>query len=129
MAFVNEFVSPEDFKKYGFKEINEQFRMIDEETDWTVDKEKNVYIRDIPWRAPSPGYNRFHMYWKGNLFFVYIAYGDNHLRSLVNMDLPKSLEKFKPEIIADLKEALQVYQGAGVWGLEGDFGFEVQFDF
>ena len=129
MAFVNEFISPEDFEKYGFKEINKQFRMPDDKTSWTINKEKEVYIRYIPWRTPSPGYFRFHMYWKGRLFFIYIAFGKNNLRSLVEMDLPKDLMPLKEEIIKDLKEAFQAYQGGGVWDQKRDFELEIQFDF
>ena len=103
--------------------------MPDDETSWTIDKNRDIYIRKISWMGPSPGYLRFHMHWKGRLFFVYIAPGNNNLRSLVGMDLPKDLESFKSEIIADLKEALQVYQGGGVWDQKRDSELEIQFDF
>jgi len=127
MAFVNEFVSPEDFEKFGFKELNRKLRMMDEETNWTVDKERDIYIRRISQLGPSYGYEHFHMYWHGALFKVFIIYGDNHLRSLKGMELPKELEQHKSDIIDDLKEALKVMGDGGVFSIAHNI--QVTFDF
>lgn len=127
MAFVNEFVSPEDFDKYGFREINRKYRMIDEETNWTVDKERDIYIRKISWGHASPGFVRFHMYWKGQLFFAYIIYGENHSRKLKGIDIPKDLESEREEIIECLREAIRKHGDGGAWSIDTSFEGNVQF--
>lgn len=115
MAFVNEFVSPEDFEKYGFKELNKKYRMLDDETNWTVNKEQDIYIRRIPWMAPSPGFERFHVYWKGVYFFIYIEYDNDSAIILKKLELPQELSSKRSEIINTLREAFSIFGDDGVY--------------
>jgi hypothetical protein len=131
MAFVNEFVSPEDFERYGFKEINRKLRMMDEETCWTVDKKRDIYLRWIS-QVPPPvdPFWHFHMYWHGKLFKVFIKYSGpnlNHLRSLVGIELPEELEPHREEIIEDLKAALKIFGEFGSFSINKNIN--VTFDF
>jgi hypothetical protein len=127
MAFINEFVSPADVEKYGLKEINRQYRMLDEGTDWTVDVERDIYIRRISQRGPSDGSVYFHMYWRGTVFRVFILRLGNARLGLRGMELPQELESFRTQILADLKEALAVHGDAGMYSVAKDL--KITFDF
>jgi hypothetical protein len=129
MAFINEYVSPEDFEKYGLKEINRKCYMGNDFNDWTIDKERDIYLRWIG-QGPPPidPFWHFHLYWHGALFKVFIGHGGaNHLRSLVDMELPKELEPHKEEVIGDLKEALQAFGEFGLHSINENIN--VTFDF
>lgn len=127
MAFINEFVSPEDMEKYGLREINKKYRMFDGSTDWTVDKERDIYIRRISQRHRSDGSVHFHMYWHGSLFFVFVLRLGKARLGLRGMELPKELESFRTQILADLKEALAVHGDAGMYSVAKDV--KITFDF
>lgn len=55
LAFVNERISAEDAEKYGLDAINEHFFMgAGGVRLWTIDREKNVYLRRMKSNQEEP---------------------------------------------------------------------------
>lgn len=123
MAFVNEYVSEDDDKKYGLEELDKRYFKGHFQPHWTRDYERNMYLRfmrdggeDGMWQQT------FTFYWKGTLFEVGLESegggkrGDVGWKSwlLRYLSLPKHLEVDREQIIADLKAALTAYGGAGI---------------
>lgn len=124
MAFVNEHVPEGDIKKYGLEEINQCYGKSNDRPDWTMDRERDIYLRWIVTGEDEfRGQHDFTFYWKGTLIFVRLRIVNGRLMGtrgwttwrLVMMNLPGELEEKKPEILADLKEALTVYKDYGVY--------------
>ena len=124
MTFVNEYVSEEDFKKYGFEEIDRCYGKSNARPDWTIDRENDVYLRWIvSGEDEFKNQHDFIFYWKETLIFVRLRISNGKVLGsrgwanwrLVIMNLPEELQEKKPEIIADLKAALTVYKDFGVY--------------
>lgn len=74
MAFVNEYVSDEDVKKYGLEEINRRYSKIDipGRFSWTVDRERNIYLRKM--RSDKDAFwEDFTFFWQGELLAVRLS--------------------------------------------------------
>lgn len=73
MAFVNEYISPEDRQKYGIDELNKfyhrMFLPMGSGNSWTIDRQKNCYLRFVrQGRYCEEGEERisyFSFYWNG----------------------------------------------------------------
>ena len=153
MAFVNEFVSEEDDEKYGLAAIDKHYFMghAPGYITWTRDRERDIYLRYAGSNDPevAPDQNIFSLFWKGTLIEVGLDFVRNEktvpgsktqVWALRGMDVPsweksqevraatrKLLQEHEVEIIADLKEAMIVYQDAGIHSLS--FDFNVLFEF
>jgi len=131
MAFVNEFVPEEDAKKYGLEEIDRHYRHSSFHPEWTVDRERDIYLREVEiGREESANRHGFTLYWKGALLFVRLTRKGGGVRhgeqwsewSLYSSPLQGSiigisddLEENRAEIIADLKAALTAYKDFGMY--------------
>lgn len=130
MSFVNEYISEEDFKKYGIEEINRQHYKANVGNDWTVDHERGIYLRWlVSGREECAGENDFHLYWKGSLIwlklkvldFAGVRGGAGQIKwGLIDINLPESLNSARAEIIRDLKDALAVYGEFGMYSTVHD---------
>jgi hypothetical protein len=123
MAYVNEFVPEEDVRKYGLEEINARFRKVDVRYSWTIDREKDIYLRLIDsGREEFCDEYRFNLYWKGSLLLVKLRVKGAGVRggagwsrwSLLKLDLPETLESQRDEILSDLKLALSAFKDFGI---------------
>ena len=50
MAFVNEYISDEDVEKYGIRQLRDElhfYHVTREQWDWTIDRERDVYLVQI----------------------------------------------------------------------------------
>lgn len=129
MAFINEQIPASDLEKYGIVDINDEANVVNFESMWTVDRERNIYLR---WMSPErgqPGRNNFTFYWKGFLFFIALKRDGNGIRGGKgttiwsiwpgdgegHLHLPISLETERVNIIADLKTALTAFKEFGVY--------------
>jgi hypothetical protein len=124
MAFVNEFISLEDVEKYGIKAIDRRFLKVTFEPDWTIDRERNVYLRFVgSGREEFADHKDCTLYWRGSLLLAQLEQkisispdGEKSRHyTLLQLDLPEEYESLQAEIILALKEALIVYQGGGVY--------------
>jgi hypothetical protein len=122
MAFVNEYISPEDVEKYGIEEIDRRFFRVTFRPDWTIDKERDVYLRFV-----VSGLEEFAkkkdcvFYWKGALLMARLSQqietapsGERIRRyKLLQLELPEAVAAERTEIISTLKEGLVAYQSGG----------------
>lgn len=126
MAFVNEYISAEDSKKYDIDGINKRFIVGGTNArDWTIDHERGIYLRMVAWgREEFSHQSTWTFYWHGELLVLELENisttgstggtrsGHKRLRSI---EIPQHLEPKRAEIIADLKEALTAYKDGGVF--------------
>jgi hypothetical protein len=133
MAFVNEFISAEDVEKYGLHEIDKHFVIGGTNArDWTIDRKRDIYLRNVAIGGGAEPELRNQMkwsfYWHETLFTIRLDLlkgtggrgepGWSHWRMMWISGihgLPDHLKKKKDDFVADLKEALTAYQGAGVY--------------
>lgn len=144
MTFINEKISEEDKEKYGISEINRKASVVDVGSQWTIDKEKNVYLRRMHDDREVHNHVEFNLFWKGSLLIILLKYdfewdGLNPVRKasktwsiisfagLSTFALPNTLEKYREEITVDLKEALTAYGEYGIYSKIPDY--TVNFDF
>lgn len=131
MAFVNERISAEDAEKYGIDEINKDFIMGPGAAHlWTIDREKNVYLRRIKNNQDEPTEHEVSFFWKGALFhidFKVTGRGEktaegwksgthwswNDMRCPNNPNDQVVLDEHRQEILADQKEVLTAYKDIG----------------
>ncbi len=124
MAFVNEYVSEEEAKKYDLDGINRQFgRDPDIRYSWTIDRERNVFLMWIKaGREEFASEETFVLWWDGLVVPVYTIKGGGGRLSeksttiwrLRGIDLPSELTDKRDELIAVLKEALTEYKVFGI---------------
>jgi hypothetical protein len=129
MAFVNEMIPSEDVEKYGLKKINKQY-LIADYYSWTVNREKNVYLRWMRNERDALGISQFTFYWKGTLLplrmkshgegkrhgkgwtrWSFCPHGDQIIKKLF---LTPDLIPFEDQIMGDIKEAFIVYKDGGL---------------
>jgi hypothetical protein len=126
MAFVNEFVSEEEAQKYGLEEIDRRYRHSSFRPQWTVDRERDIYLREVEsGREETTNRHGFTLYWNGVLIFVRLTRRGQGVPSaegwtewtLIGNPIPDDLQKEREKIIADLKAALTAYKDFGVYSV------------
>lgn len=123
MAFVNEYVPDEDVKEYGLDEINRKYRLPCVQYDWTVDREREIYLRWLKSGGTElSDQHDFHLYWEKSLLTVRLkrtvekdAYGSRTSRwQLMWIDIPDAFKDKRPEVLEVMKEALKAYKTSGI---------------
>lgn len=124
MAFVNEYISDDDIKKYNIEEIDRQFLKTTFRPDWTVDRERETYLRLVAsGREEFANEKDFTFLWQGSLLVVRLKENGGGARGgegwsdyqLVKIDLPEQLIQKEEDILADLRASLTAYKGGGVY--------------
>jgi hypothetical protein len=136
MTFINEFTPPEDVEKYGLKQIDKRFEFLGATSarDWAIDRERDIYLRHVAGAGAGGrdievrNQQTFTFYWKGHELTLRLDALDgrweagepgwSHWRLVMlngSNGLPEPLKPHRREILADLKEALVAYQGAGAY--------------
>lgn len=140
MAFVNEYIPPDDVKKYGFEQLNRRpNRGSTPADDWTVNREADIWLRQFYMemdhtavRGGYTGVSAWDFYWKGNLLWVEVKDGGGgggygkprwQKKKLLRIDIPESLDVHREQIMTDLVSAFTAYKGAGVFATDTDFSF------
>lgn len=124
LAFINEFIPADDVVKYGIEAIDEIYSKITFDPDWTVDRERDIYLRQMSTgREESANQSTWSFYWKGSLLrLVLIAEGGAletgelfmHYK-LGRTVIPPEILAEREEILIDLKEALTARNSNGVY--------------
>ena len=78
MAFVNEYISPEDRERYRLADFEKRLFMINPGPDWAIDRERNIFLRVINPAArksepgdPNAGREKdYHFHWCGYDYLV-----------------------------------------------------------
>lgn len=156
MAFINEWISPEDIEKYelskdyegarnpkrfvGGNYSNLKIREDLKSNQWTIDREQEVYLR----RGGrgrlddgDSGYTYFLLNWKGTRIYLFMTSEkmqetNNELKiayyreNLVRDFIPLELEGSRAEILNVLKDALIIY---GELGMHSSYTYQLTFGF
>lgn len=133
MGFVNEFIPAEDVEAYGLKAIDQKFIVGGTNArDWTIDRERNMYLRNVAIGGGAEpeirNQTKWSFFWRGELLTLRLDSitggggrgepGWSHWKLMMvngSYGLPAHLKKAVDAFIADLKQALTAYQGAGVY--------------
>jgi hypothetical protein len=132
MAFVNEYISATDIKKYDIENINRRFVVGGTRArDWTIDREREIYLRNVAnGREEFSRISTWTLYWGGNLITLELEnlgtsgqpgemrHGRKRLRRI---EIPTTLDHRRTEILADLRDALTVYKDGGVFATATDY--------
>jgi len=123
MAFVNEYISESDIKKYDIEEIDHKLKKAHYKPNWTIDHESEIYLRHIgSGREEFANRHTFSFYWKGSLLSVQVdTAGGGEWRGeqwrhykLWRFEIPENLKQHEAEIMISLKEAFVAYKELGI---------------
>jgi hypothetical protein len=125
MAFMNEYVSAEDAKKYDLDGINRQFGKEPQvRYSWTIDREQNVFLKWInSGKEEFVGRETYVLWWKSYILPIYmeseskgrLSEKTSTIWRLLGIELPTELLEQRDEIVHVLKEALTEYKvGVGI---------------
>ena len=134
MAFENEKVPEEDIEKYGLREINKKFMKGDFDYRWTMDRERDIYLRWMKYDLQDPCVQQISFFWKGALFRIelkVVCEGERggkgsttwSWNGMRRPETPKEQaiwDAYRAEIIADLKDALRAYRDFGIGSVIAD---------
>jgi hypothetical protein len=126
MAFVNEKISESDVENYGLLKINKQFLVNDLPVEWTIDRDKKVYLRALGKQPQEQQALSF--CWRGHMLYLRLTRTGCGIKSGTifanfcimsgktnkKVWLPPRLEWARNEIVVDLKKALNVYKSKDV---------------
>jgi hypothetical protein len=132
MAFINEYIPREDVEKYRLEEIDKHFFPGTRARDWTIDRARDIYLRNVELGGGSDpdlrSQTKWTFYWRDKSLTLRLDSLDGSGRHgepgwshwlLVWVNgsdgLPASLKVHKAEFLTDFKEALTAYQGGGVY--------------
>ena len=144
MAFVNEYISTEDYEKYDFEKLNKRPKETSGTVPadhWTIDRDNNIWLRtfyvEMDHTEPQGGYTGISVwdfYWKGYLMLVKLKYIETGggvgkhcwtTMKLLSIDIPVILENMRSQIIKDLEDALTAYKDGGVLSSSTSFSFSL----
>lgn len=126
MAFINEYISEEDRKKYNIDEIDKGYVVgATLARDWTVDKERDIYLRNVAnGREDYSNLSDWTFYWSGELIkfrmeIIQTGRGEKGHKwahkKITKIEIPESLQAERERIIQGIREALDVYKSGGVF--------------
>lgn len=132
MSFVNEFISKEDWVKYGIDEIDGRFVVGGTKSpQWTIDRENESYLRQVSGgREEFSNEQTYTFLWRGQLLFVKLRVLANsgnregegwthyelmQLESPGQQGLAPEIEALRDRILSDLQAALTAYKGGGMY--------------
>ena len=137
MAFINEYISAEDIKKYDLENINKKFVVGNVPIcDWVINRERDIYLRVVARsREEFSHESTWVFYWHGvvivveleNLSTNGVAGGERsgHKR-IRKIDLPSNFKDRRSDILADLKEALIAYKDGGVFATATSYTLDLE---
>ncbi len=133
MAFVNEWISEEDMEKYHIREIRKKMVADRGRPDWVRDRERDMYLMQVNGLGRDNEYETWLLYARGKYAAVRIylvgskrlkdGTEDMHWRFVefhksLRCPFPEPPKEDLPAIFRLLEEALSVYGGRGMRGIE-----------
>jgi hypothetical protein len=124
MAFINEWVPAEDVEKYNLRERNKLYFKGDGGENWTVDKEREIYLRHMREGRGNECTDDtfFDFYWRGHMIYVNLGHEGGGVYkgprwviwTLKEFQLPDELKSKRVEVLEDLKAALTARRDFGI---------------
>lgn len=142
MSFVNETISPEDAIKYHLAQIDAKFRWSSASRDWTIDRERNIYLRGVGRDKDEEFRHQTYwtFFWKGQELTLRLDLldawgkpggpGGCHWRLAYlngSNGLPAALKVHRQAVVDDLQEALVAYKDDGVFSVKTDYAVTLDF--
>ena len=139
MAFVNERIPETDVEKYGLVEIDRKCFPATNSRDWTIDRERNIYLRHvaIPHRETTDNKHQWTFFWKGTILWFERLITDfkggpnkpcwSHSK-VSKFDIPESLRDHREEIHSDLREAFLAYRTGGIFDTSTEFSMQLDIE-
>ncbi len=138
MPFVNEFISDADVVAYGLERIDELFVGGTNARDWTIDRERNIYLRNMRNGCGSDPDLRsqvfFSFFWHGEAIVLRLDLveggggvgepGWSHWKLIWVggwSRIPDHCNLDKGRFTDDLKAALVAYKDFGVYSTNTDY--------
>jgi len=131
MTFINEYIPEKDIEKYNLKNIDSHFHPSINADDWTVDRERDMYLRQqSSGREEYAHESWWTFYWHGRLFSLQLdivsaggkpggpGWSHYKLRRIALFEKDESssfIEDHFTQITSDLEKALSAYKGGGVF--------------
>lgn len=145
MAFVNEYISAEDFKKFDFENLNRRPKETSgtEPSDfWTINRMDDIWLRcfyvesdHTAEKGGFTGVSVWDYYWKGTLMLVKMLgleaggrLGEHcwGRKKLLTINIPSELEVSRKLIISDLESSFTAYKDGGVLSGATSFSFVLE---
>ena len=128
MKFINEKISEANIEKYGLREINIKTLKGDGGYYWTINEEKNIYLRYLGYHPHDLGEIQYSYFWKNALFDMRARSRGEGIRGgkgsttweyvalfPLNNEAEMALTSTRDEVYADLKQVLTAYKDFGVF--------------
>ena len=146
MPFANEFISPEDVRKYGLEEIDTHYVVGGTRSrQWTIDRSRDLYLRNVARGGGAEPEIRNQTIWTfyrdGEALTLRLdlleGRGGRGERGWSHWKLvwlngshgfPSNLKPKKEEILADLKEALVTYKDFGMYSSNTSYSVALDVD-
>ena len=138
MPFVNEYIPAEDFEKYGLHEIDKRQASAVRARDWTVDRERGIYLRELNRGREEFSYESYWtFFWRGSAYTIELhaiegggrpgapGWAKWGLVRVNGQDAPAGLPQPAEEFLADLHDALLAYKDGGWFAQCTDFEVEL----
>ncbi|PPU15496.1 hypothetical protein [Xanthomonas arboricola] len=131
MAFVSEFISPDDVARYDILSIDRKFLIGGTNArDWVIDREREIYLRNVAHGGGSEpeirNQTQWTFYWRGELLTLRLdmlesggerkgAGWSRWMLIWINggKGLPDHLKSDAPQFVEDLGVALTAHKGFG----------------
>jgi hypothetical protein len=154
VAFVNEEISKEQYKTYNLGAIDVKWRFGIPIMDWTIDKERDVWLR-LCYKHMS-GVTMWNFYYKGAQFSVFTKhlsapkhkenienyayieildmyigerYRQGNVNKLFPVEFPKEFAPQKKQILNSLKEALEISNaGLGIAAVADRYVIDLMYE-
>ena len=145
MAFVNEYIPSDDFKRHDFEMLNRRPKETSGTTPsdfWTINREDDIWLRcfyaESDHTAAQGGFTGVSVwdyYWKGSLMRVKVLsleaggrLGEHcwGRKKLLAINIPSNLEVSRKLIVADLETAFTAYKDGGVLSGSTSFSFVLE---
>lgn len=145
MAFVNEYIPADDFKKYDFEALNNRKKEMsgtEPSGFWTIDRDLDIWLREFYTEMDHTEFNGgftgiavWDFFWKGNLMLVKVkaVAGGGGIKQhcwarkkILSINIPAALEWQRTQVLKDLEAAFTAYKDGGVLSEATSFSFTLE---
>jgi hypothetical protein len=145
MAFVNEYIPSQDYKKFNFDSLNSRRKETSGTTPsdfWTINRQDDIWLRcfyvESDHTAEQGGFTGVSVWdlcWKGELMSVKVqdmevgGGAGKHCwarKKILSINMPPNLENSRKTVLDDLAAAFTAYKDGGVLSSCTSFSFALE---